>query len=111
MLWTPLRNALENQKAARATLDNTPLNLTLSQPVIPKENILVIQGRYDLLVEPEQTEELWQSWKQPEIWRLPHGRLSWMFTPGLTRRIFCWLAPRLEAGPITGYDRILCQIH
>ena len=73
------------------------MNLTLSQPVIPKENILLIQGRYDLLVEAEQTEELWQKWKQPEIWRLPHGHISWMGVPGLTGRVLHWLSPRLNA--------------
>jgi pimeloyl-ACP methyl ester carboxylesterase len=96
VLWTPMRKALEKQKAAREALDKTPMNLTLSQPVIPKENILLIQSRYDLLVEAEQTEELWHKWKQPEIWRLPHGHISWMFTPGLTRRVLCWLAARMK---------------
>jgi dienelactone hydrolase len=98
VLWTPMRKALEKRKAAREALDKTPLNLTLSRPVIPKENILFMQGRYDLLVEAEQTEELWQRWGQPEIWRLPHGHISWMFTPGLTGRVLRWLTPRLETG-------------
>jgi hypothetical protein len=73
------------------------MNLTLSQPVIAKENILLIQGRYDLLVEAEQTEELRQAWGQPEIWRLPHGHISALFVPGLTDRVLRWLAPRLDA--------------
>jgi alpha-beta hydrolase superfamily lysophospholipase len=98
VLWAPMRKALEKQKTAREALDKTPMNLTLSRPVISKENILLIQGRYDLLVGAERTEELWQKWKQPEIWRLPHGHVSWMFTPGLTRRVLCWLAARMEAG-------------
>ena len=98
VLWTPLRKTLERQKAAREALDKTPMNLTLSQPDIPKENILLIQGRYDLLVEAEQSEELWHRWKQPEIWRLPHGHVSWMFAPGITGRVLDWLAPRLRPG-------------
>jgi dienelactone hydrolase len=98
ILWKPMRKALEKQKAAREALDKTPMNLTLNQPVVPKENILLIQGRYDLLVEAEQTEELWQKWKQPEIWRLPQGHVSWMFTPGVTGKVLRWLTPRLEAG-------------
>jgi hypothetical protein len=93
----PMRKALEKQKAAREALDKTPMNLTLSLSVIPKENILLIQGRHDLLVEAEQTEELWQKWNQPEIWRLPHGHLSWMFTPGLTGSVLRWLSPRLNS--------------
>ena len=60
-------------------------------------NILLIQGRYDLLVEAEQTEELWQNWKRPEIWRLPHGHISWMGAPGLTGRVLHWVSPRLNA--------------
>src|SRR5208283_5938824 len=96
-LWTPMRKALEKQKDAREALDKTPINLTVSQPVIPKENILLIQGRYDLLVEAERTEELWQKWKQPEIWRLPHGHISALFMPRLTDRVLRWLAPRLDA--------------
>jgi dienelactone hydrolase len=96
ILWTPVRKALDKQKAAREALDRTPMNLTLSQPVIPKEHILLIQGRYDLLVEPGQTEELWRAWGRPDIWRLGHSHLSWMFSLGMTRRILCWLSPRLK---------------
>jgi len=100
VLWTPMRKALEKQKAAREALDKTPMNLTLSQPIIPKENILLIQGGYDLLVEAEQTEELWQKWKQPEIWRLPHDHISWIGVPGLTGRIIDWLTPRLNGDTV-----------
>jgi esterase/lipase len=92
VLWPPMRKALEKQKAACKALDKTPMNLTLSQPVIPKENILLIQGRYDLLVEAEQTEELWQKWQQPEVWRLPHGHISWMLAPGVTSRAGEWFS-------------------
>jgi pimeloyl-ACP methyl ester carboxylesterase len=98
IIWTSMRRALDKQKPAREALDQTLMNLTLSQPVVPKENILLIHGRYDLLVEPECTEELWQKWKQPEIWRLPHGHMSWMFAPDMTGHVLDWLAPRLRAG-------------
>jgi hypothetical protein len=77
-----------------------PFELALSQPVIPKEHILLIQGRYDLCARAEYTDELWQKWKQQEIWRLPHGHLSCifplMFSSGLTNRLLRWLAPRLD---------------
>jgi pimeloyl-ACP methyl ester carboxylesterase len=96
ILLTPVRKALEKYKAAHEALDKTPMNLTLSQPVIPKENVLLIQGRYDLFVEAEQTENLWQKWDQPEIWRLPHGHISAVLVPGLTNRVLDWLTPRLE---------------
>jgi len=77
--------SIGKQKAAREALDKTPMNLTLSQPVIPKENILLIQGRYDLLVEPEQTEELWQSWGHPASGGY-----------GTTRRHLLWVRAGLD---------------
>jgi len=101
VLWTPVRKALERRKAALEAWDTTPSNLTLSQPVIPKENILFIRGRYDFLASPESIEELWQKWDQPEIWRLPHGHISSIFTLGLTNRVLRWLAPRLDAPAAT----------
>jgi hypothetical protein len=95
VLSTPLRKALERRKAMLEAWDTTPTNLTLSEPVVPKENILLIQGRYDLLALPECTEELWQKWKQPKIWWLPHGHISLVGAPGLTNRVLRWLSPRL----------------
>jgi hypothetical protein len=77
-------------------MDTTRLNLTLSAPVIPKENILLIEGIYDLLAAAQPIEELWQTWQQPEIWRLPHGHISLLFAPGLTGRVLRWLEPRLN---------------
>jgi len=78
-------------------MDTTRLNLILSTPVVPKENILLIEGIHDLFAERQPIEELWQKWEQPEIWRLPHGHISALFVPGLTGRVLRWLAPRLEA--------------
>ena len=83
-------------------MDTNRLNLILSTPVIPKENILLIEEMHDLFAEAQTIEELWQKWQEPEIWRLPHGHVSGVlvgiFVPGLTDRVLRWLAPRLEAG-------------
>jgi hypothetical protein len=93
-----VRKALQALRPAHEALDTTRLNLTLSTPVIPKENILLIEGIHDLLAPRQPIEELWQKWKQPEIWRLPHGHISGWFVPGLMGRVLRWLAPRLEIG-------------
>jgi len=69
----------------------------LSTPVIPNENILLIEGIHDLFAERQPIEELWQKWQQPEIWRLPQGHISGVFAPGLTGRVLRWLEPRLQA--------------
>jgi hypothetical protein len=65
----------------------------------------LIQGRYDLLVEAEQTEQLWQKWEQPEMWRLAHGHISWMLASGVTSRVLDWLAPRLEKNNLIGVGK------
>ncbi len=93
-----VREAIRRRRAACEELDRTPLNLTSAWPAISKENLLLIEGRHDLMVSSAPI-ELWQSWGQPEIWRLPHGHISTILTafmPGLPARILRWLAPRLD---------------
>src|SRR5208282_5688663 len=90
------REALDALRPAQEAIDTTRLNLLLSQPVIPKENILLIEGINDLFAPRQPIEDLWQKWQQPEIWRLPHGHISALFVPGLTRRVLDWPAPRLN---------------
>lgn len=97
ILWPPMRKALERRKAALEAWDTTPTNLALNQPVVPKENILFIRGRYDFLATPESIEEVWQKWGQPEIWRLPYSHITLLFgAPRVTDRMLEWLAPRLD---------------
>ena len=101
VVWRRFREALQALRPAHEAMDATRLNLTLSTPVIPKENILLIFGIHDLFAEGQPYEELWQKWQQPEIWRLPHGHISgWIvpgFVPGLMGRVLRWLTPRLQA--------------
>jgi dienelactone hydrolase len=72
------------------------LNLTEVRPVIPKQNILLIEAVHDLFVRAETMEELWGAWDQPEIWRLRQGHISVLAAPGLHGRIIGWMAPRLR---------------
>jgi hypothetical protein len=58
--------------------------------------MILIEGIHDLFAERQPMRELWQKWQQPEIWRLPHGHISGLFVPGLTRRVLDWLQPRLD---------------
>ena len=98
VVWRRVREALQALRPAHEAMDTTRLNLTLSTPVIPKENILLIVGMHDLFAEGQTYEELWQKWQQPEIWRLPHGHASAQLRLGLMGRVLPWLSPRLEAG-------------
>ena len=98
IIWRRVREAMRRQRSVFERFNQTPVNLTLLQPAILRKNILLIEAIHDLRAPKEDIERLWQAWAQPEIWRLPHGHHSWIFTPGLTRRVFDWLSPRLEAG-------------
>jgi hypothetical protein len=96
VVWRRVREALQALRPAHEAMDTTRLNLTLSTPVIPKENILLIVGIHDLFAEGQPYEELWQKWQQPEIWRLPHGHVSAQLRLGLMGRVLRWLTPRLD---------------
>jgi pimeloyl-ACP methyl ester carboxylesterase len=90
------RELVLSRRAACEELDRTLLNLETSRPAISREKVLLIEGMHDLMVSIGP-EEIWQSWGQPEIWRLPHGHISigTVLIPGLIDRILRWLAPRL----------------
>jgi dienelactone hydrolase len=99
VLWPKVREAMRQREVALETLDQTALNLTTKQPAIPRENILLIEAAHDLLTPPAPIEELWRHWRQPDIWRVPHGHFSFSLigAPGLmAARVLGWLALRLE---------------
>ncbi len=98
VVWRRVRARLQALRPAEEAMDTTRLNLIVSTPVIRKENILLIEGIHTLFGERQWIEDLWQKWRQPEIWWLPHGHVSCLFVPGLTGRVLRWLAPRLGAG-------------
>jgi pimeloyl-ACP methyl ester carboxylesterase len=105
--WRRVREAILRRRAVCEELDRTPLNLTSTGPAISRENVLLIEGMYDLMVSSSPV-ELWQSWGQPEIWRLPHGHISTALTalmPGLPGRLLHWLAPRLNNPAIRMQDK------
>jgi dienelactone hydrolase len=72
------------------------LNLTLSRPAIPKENVLLIEAEHDLFIARESVEELWRAWGEPPIVRLREGHITAPGAKGLTTRIIRWAAPLLE---------------
>ena len=80
-------------------LNLTALNLLTTRPVIPARNILILEAFHDSMICPKKdTEDLWQAWEQPDIWRLPHGHVGLCcgFAPGLPGRVLRWLAQRLN---------------
>ena len=49
VIWPWVRETLQALRPAQEAMDTTRLNLILSTPVIPKENILLIDGIHELL--------------------------------------------------------------
>ena len=94
-----IRGRLESIRELCERMNLTAMNLTMIQPAIARENILLIEGIHDLICSKEDIEDLWQSWGQPDIWRLPHGHVSVCCggVPGLPGRVLRWLSPRLNA--------------
>ena len=102
IIWRSTREALQQQRAAQEALNLTSWNLTSAQPVIPKEKILLVEAIHDLFATKESIEELWQSWKQPEIWRVPHGHFSFSLIGApclMVNRVLRWMSPRLSLYP------------
>jgi pimeloyl-ACP methyl ester carboxylesterase len=98
-VWPSMRQRLPRIRAACEALNLTATNLTVTRPVIPAKNILLLEAFHDSMICPQKdTEELWQSWGQTEIWRLRHGHVGICcgLVPGLNRRVLDWLTPRLE---------------
>jgi dienelactone hydrolase len=96
IVWPGLRKELLKQQPACEALNLTALNLTNTQPRIPKENILLIEAIHDLFVDRKSVEALWHAWGQPDIWRLPHSHASKILSLGLTGRVLRWLAARMK---------------
>jgi pimeloyl-ACP methyl ester carboxylesterase len=98
-----IRRKLPRVRAICDALKLTAFNLTMNQPVIPPKNILLLEAFHDSMMVPrEDSEDLWQSWGQPDIWRLPHGHIGVCcgFVPGLSERVVRWLSPRLNNASI-----------
>ncbi|HLH54230.1 MAG TPA: alpha/beta fold hydrolase [Verrucomicrobiae bacterium] len=95
-----IRARLQRVREICHALNGTALNLTSTLPAIPKDAVLLVEAAHDVAICPKSdTEDLWRSWGQPDIWRLPHGHVGVCcgLVPGLPDRVLRWLAPRLEA--------------
>src|SRR6266487_6720557 len=96
-----IRRRWQSARGLCESLNLTGMNLTTTQPAIPKERILLIEGIHDLLCSKDDIEDLWQSWGKPDIWRLPcgHVRICCGGMPGLPGRVLRWLALRFDKLP------------
>jgi pimeloyl-ACP methyl ester carboxylesterase len=96
-----IRRRLQGAREICERMNQTAINLTMIQPSIARERILLIEGVHDLICLKDDIEDLWQTWGQPDIWRLPYGhvRICCGGVPGLPGRVLRWLAPRFDKLP------------
>lgn len=87
----PIRESLVNN-----ALGLEPLNLASHIPLTPRENILLIESQHDLFAPAETIEEVWQTWGQPEIWRVPLGHISVLMALPIMERLVRWLVRKAQ---------------
>jgi len=62
----------------------------------PGGRILVVDSKFDLFVPRETIDELVAAWRA-ELWRVPHGHISALFSRRLIRRITRWIVDKSES--------------
>jgi len=89
---------LAEKRMALDALNLTVLNLATGRPAIPSKSVLLIDAIHDLMAPKEASNELWQAWRRPDLWGLPHGHISitCMSGHGAADRVLRWLALRLN---------------
>lgn len=71
----PIRRSLAGREAPFQGL-----NLTDQQPLMARQNLLLVEGRHDLFAPRQWVEELWEAWGRPPIERFDHGHISILFS-------------------------------
>lgn len=72
------------------------LGPTNGQPKVARERILLLAGKYDPVVTPDNVDRLWQAWDHPQLHWYPSGHGSIIFHHRRVREdIFRFLAARL----------------
>ena len=82
----PIRNSL----GAR-DFDVRKLNLASHVPHCAPDGVLIVESTHDLFAPTETVEEVWKLWRQPEIWRVPHGHISILASVPMMLRVSRWI--------------------
>jgi hypothetical protein len=86
----PVRRGLNGR-----TVDLEDLNLASRSPSLDPGNILLVESRHDLFAPAETIEQLWEAWRRPEIWRVPHGHITVLASLPVTARTIRWIHSRI----------------
>jgi pimeloyl-ACP methyl ester carboxylesterase len=93
-----IRQALKSKP-----MDLSRLNLSSHKPGLSRGFILLVQAEYDMFVPADTTEELWEAWGNPELWRLPQGHITTLWASSMMKRATKWIGLRLKI-PEPGTD-------
>lgn len=85
----PIRTSLAGHEVSLSQF-----NLVSHKPLIPAENILLIESIYDLFAPSQTVEELWQAWGRTEILRVNHGHISVLASLPVMNRASRWIAAK-----------------
>lgn len=96
----PVRRALNGSK-----VDLAVFNLQEHQPKISKENILLVEAKYDRFIPAETIEDLWHAWGEPEIWRRNAGHVTIMLSFGFMKATAEWVANHSVVGTASATQR------
>lgn len=81
------------------SFDFGELNLAARAPALDPRNMLLVESRHDQFAPAETVERLWEAWRRPDIWRVPHGHISVLMSLPIMRRTVGWIASRLSPPP------------
>ena len=87
----PIRNSLGKRQ-----FNVQKLNLASHTPCCAPGGVLILQSTHDLFAPPETVEHLWETWRQPEIWRVPHGHISILASVPMMWRVSRWVAGKMK---------------
>jgi pimeloyl-ACP methyl ester carboxylesterase len=98
----PLKEKLEHHQLKVDSFD-----LVSQKPILSPDRTLLLESQHDLFAPAETIEELWLSWNKPEIWRVPHGHISVLFSTRVMGQICQWIA--YQSGIEKSRPKALCS--
>lgn len=84
------------QSLAGVTVRLEGFNLASHVPILPPDNILIVQSKYDLFAPPQTIDRLWQIWGRPEIWRTAHGHITVLMSLPALEKTVRWIGCKAD---------------
>jgi hypothetical protein len=83
----PIRQGLAGRNMPLNTL-----NLASYRPLTALDKTLLVECVDDQFIPVGDVEAVWRAWKEPVIWRVPHGHISVLMSWPVMARTVRWIA-------------------